>query len=220
MKIKEMMTGAIAALGTTLMSFNASAVLIAVETTDYSNGLAAADNVGALMLGANTISGSLDGECIMRSRIECNLAPNALGVSPTGDGQDSFAYELPSGLEITDVTLLISELSGPADFRVAVNALSAPSLGFDGELGIGVESYSAEGLFTQVSDGNILGNLFAYTIIAGSASELGAFSFSYLVEITTAALPISEVPIPGALVLMLSGLAGLGFAGRKIKRQA
>lgn len=69
-----------------------------------------------------------------------------------------------------------------------------------------------------------LADFFAATIIIvfadGSDAELAIGMNDFFdIRLLDDSIP-SEVPIPGALVLMLSGLAGLGFAGRKAKRQA
>ena len=37
---------------------------------------------------------------------------------------------------------------------------------------------------------------------------------------TVAQLTVSDVPIPGAIPLLISGIAGLGFASKKKKKQA
>ncbi|MBB5518825.1 hypothetical protein [Amphiplicatus metriothermophilus] len=63
-----------------------------------------------------------------------------------------------------------------------------------------------EGLVTV----NLMGNAFRYLI----ATVPGGSGDGYKVK----SLAVSEVPVPGALVLLLTGLAGLGFAGRRTAR--
>jgi len=109
------------------------------------------------------------------------------------------------------------------------------SAAFGGELGgavpqfISLQAFSQEGdtdtFFTDpffllsgqpdLSLDDFLMATITIALIGGEDTELriGQMDF-FSIALLDAGDP-SEVPIPGALVLMLSGLAGLGFAGRR-----
>lgn len=92
-------------------AITANAITI-TETADYPGGVSLSDpNVGTLDSGANTVSGSLNGSCNVG---DCNP-----GDGLHGDTQDSFLVTVPTGYQITSLTVTTSSVSGPMNFSAS-----------------------------------------------------------------------------------------------------
>src|SRR4051812_41831763 len=95
-----------------------------IESTDFPGGASLTDpSVGTLQEGANTVAGSLAGNCDTSS---CN------GIS-AGDTQDSFRVTVPTGYRWSALTVTTSSVNGPASFSASVdirgpNVLSVDAL--------------------------------------------------------------------------------------------
>lgn len=75
------------------------------------------------------------------------------------------------------------------------------------------------GSFALYVDGAFMGVIAAVDSIAhlGNGMEFVLIAVTELAGFTIAQFTVSEVPVPAALPLLLSGLAGLGFASRRRK---
>jgi hypothetical protein len=82
----------------TLMTSTGAAALSYTEGPDLTSNLAIPDDLGSLSLGANSVSGSIDMVC---SAGDCFFPDDA----------DSFAFEVPGGLVVTTIELIISNYS-------------------------------------------------------------------------------------------------------------
>jgi hypothetical protein len=118
--------------------------------------------------------------------------------------------------------LKIEFLSDDGTMSVSRNILG---LAFDdgghSPLGLG-----NDGLIRIVTDTSDMAALFSVFIAMAAGADaffqnVSTIEFFYNnQQFYVNALDVSEIPIPGALPLLLSGLAGLGFAGRRRKSKA
>lgn len=208
--IKELSRAACAAFFCVAGSAQAAVI---TETTDFSNSLSlGSDNIGQLMTGLNSITGSLSGECVLVLGFsDCN--------SVGTDTQDSFLFTIANGFEIVSATFETFNSIGIARY----NLTSQPTnFGIDG-LGTfapnlnGNSSYNL-GAFDPTGLG-----LINFSFFGGSFAPLGSYSTDYTLAFDIAAIDISPTPVPApaALPLFLSGLAAVGwFKRRSLKRAA
>lgn len=98
--------GLLACLATTVSAITPS------EPPDYPGGVSLSDpNVGTLDPGANTVSGTLSGSCNVG---DCNP-----GDGLHGDTQDSFLVTVPTGYQVTSLTVTTSSVTGPTNFSAS-----------------------------------------------------------------------------------------------------
>ena len=192
------------AIGAVSIITPAHAALVVTETTDFANDRPASP-VGALMAGVNSISGSLSGDCPLRPTGGSNCG--------VGDTEDLFQVELADALEITDITLRISNLSAPAGFQLlTVSSFESGSLlsfpffsGIEGDFPL---AFRTPGPTVDTSS-------IVFQVLTSGASGTGAFAFDWQVDFTVANTDVSAVPLPGALGFMLAGLGGLSVLRRR-----
>lgn len=179
---------------------NSAKAITVTEIGDFSGGASFSpfgeSDIGLLDSGINTISGSLAGDCVPS---DCNGAS-------AGDTQDSFLIEIAPGFKIDAVIGTTSNVNGPA--------------GFSSSLSVYKDTFSNNVLFTNMPVNSTSPSLFltevgtgeySFSVFGQGASEAGAFSLDYSLQIE-----VSAVPIPAAAWLFGSGLLGLiGIARRK-----
>ena len=192
----------------------ANAGLIAVESGDFSDSLSpSSQNVGQVMIGTNTISGSLAGNCIFDPDFNMNDCNPATG---GGDAQDSFLFDLGAGLEVTDVFLTVSSLAAPVGFHLTVT-----SQGF----GFGTDDFFALLPGSNFTSGDLLqlggnfasvvGDVVALTVFGSFADQEGAYAFDWQLALDVQATPTAQLPAPGAFLPMAAGLVGIGWLRRR-----
>jgi len=208
--MKKLLTLAAAATAATLMAAPANAVLIdfvaeaAVSERGVTNGTSfASANFGGLSLTFNA-SGNAYFDGIAGGKPgglgDCQTLRPDMTCSPNSDDNVGATMEWVR-IEFDD---------GP--FTVA-------NVSFNGTIG-GVQHLSldnyAGGMVLVTTN---LAAVTAYTFAAAAATNFGAVSwirFDYM-DTEFYVSSISDIPIPAALPLLLSGLAGLGFASRRRK---
>ena len=171
-------------------------------------------SIGVLDIGANSVSGSLSGTCQggFTGSVPCNL-------NMTDDNTDSFLIEIPDGYKLDTLFLTTSNASGPQDFNGG-SAIISINTGFASYLSTGggpvLNSTTPEiiNLITPTLNANgisqIDAGVYGMGVTAGSATQEGAFSLDYMLEMN-----VAPVPIPAAAWLFGSALLGLVGIGRR-----
>ena len=187
-----------------LTALPAHAALVVSEPPDFTSDTTTGVNnpVGTLMLGVNTVSGSISTFC------------DGMQSCGSGDGSDIFGVILPDDLTLVSIGLEITNYAGlqgvfgnyQSVFNNFFNNLLDPGISF--------------ALFSGNTDLNLLSDPIVSSgmnnlvvLILGTSFQLsstvsGDFSYDYTVTYTTRP---TVVPVPAALPLMLSGLIGLGW---------
>lgn len=167
------------------------------ETTDFTPNLAIPFNIGTLDIGTNTISGSLAATCV---DFDVNPFVGDSCSFAAFDAADAFEFVIPTGSELTSATLTITNL-----VDVMVFGTSFTSLRDLGAVGEGV---------VDILDGSNLTGTQDYRInLVGFASLGASGSASWQVDLAVA--PISAVPLPAGLPLLLAGVGAFGLVRRK-----
>ncbi len=200
--IKHALRFAVLAL-VALGSAPASAITVS-ETTDFDNSASFAwyaSSVGLLDPGVNTISGSLDGNCLDTAYgLSCNP-----GTLEGGDTQDSFQLEVGSGYAINSLTVTTSNVSGPAGFSASFNLRDSSYAVLASDYSLPLDSTTPDLIVSAIGAG-----LYSISMFGQTASEIGAYSLDYSIEIN-----VSAVPVPAAAWLFGSGLLGLVSIARR-----
>lgn len=162
----------------------------------------------SLVPGSSTISGSLSTTCSPSTNLFADCSDG------NGDQIDSVDVSLPSGFEITNLVLTIS------NFTSTIN----DQLGF-GRLGF--FDFDTDGVFqvTDIANALLFGR-FTFEAASGTAfptgpsdpliQGVGDISFSYSASFdVTPVQQIPAVPLPAGLPLLLTALAGIGLLARR-----
>jgi hypothetical protein len=176
-----------------MLSTSANAVPINfTETTDFTNFNSSTDDVGDFGIGLNIITGS--------------VKRDSTGVIPPGDYGDFWIADLLPGMQITAIDIVISNHSGNPGFFVGAA---------DNIVG-GFGPFNAQSYNDLIGDGaySLAATIGSYPFTAGqyhfgAATNVGTntgYSYEWRVS-------VSAVPVPAAIWLFVSGLAGLyGFS--------
>jgi hypothetical protein len=171
--------GMLIGLGTAVAAF----ALDFTETTDFLGGInfTFGPSVGTLDPGANTVSGSLRGNCVVSifSPIDCNT-----GHPVDGDTQDSFNLTVPAGYQITSLTVTTSNFFGPNGFDATIEVDKAPSPPLNTV--IPVTNLTANGPTANLVTTPLGEGVYAISVFGQRASALGAYSLSWSVTINLA----------------------------------
>lgn len=205
------------AFSLTCLALPASAAII-TEATDFSGSISSAvsNPIGDFGIGLTTVSGSISSQCgpNQSSVIVCNNV---------GDFQDSFGFTIAGTLQIVGLSIEVTNFNGPDGSSAAFNSFSLDSLGVDGSLINGFIPSTGGIILSQDGGPSFagrypsLGSFFVFNALVSTfAQESGPLSYDYTIGFDVAAIDtVSEVPAPGALALMLTGLAGLGWMRRR-----
>ncbi|MEM6759851.1 MAG: VPLPA-CTERM sorting domain-containing protein [Pseudomonadota bacterium] len=159
-------------------------------------------NIGTLGLGTNVIIGTFDGSCIsFFGDIDC-------GASARGDRQDSFKLTVPIGLEIVGFAGQF-EGTGPNDFKLAYTISELTPFPFP-DLAVGLAPINA---LTDIPLSPIGAGEYFFSVNTSEGTTLSDFnvSWSMLIEVG----PVSQVPLPAGLPMLLAGLGIFGVLRRR-----
>ena len=171
------------------------------ETTDFGAVNFNGTPIGTLDPGANTVSGSLNGNCLVGTYgLYCNP-----GTAAGGDTQDSLLLTVPAGYQITSLTVTTSNVSGPSGFSASME----------------LRTQAATVQFTPFlsplngTTGNLLtapagAGVYALSIFGQNASTTGAFSLNWSIAMNLASLVVSPAAAVTNLInLIADPLSGL-----------
>jgi len=166
--------------------------------------------LGVLEIGSNSISGSLATTCTptIETFADCS----------SGDEIDSLSFSLPSGFEITNLVLKITNF-------VTTDTNLTEQLGFGN---LGFIGFEANGIFPISDIANaLLSSRFTFEAASGSVltndpnapllQGVGDISFDYSASFDVTEVSLAAVPLPAGLPLLLSGLIGLAVLARRRK---
>jgi hypothetical protein len=197
---KAVVAAALVAAWATTASAEA-AVINYTEGPDLASFSEAPTNLGALDVGTNTVSGSV--------AFDLHGAP---GLNLQYES-DRFIVSLGSGLQITKVSLTVSNLAG-VNFAGLTYALTPPTtvpINFNDPIAgdgvtdtfLGAASGSGElALVTSIST--------TFVFPFPTEASNGSFNYSYAIEVRSV-----PVPEPATTALLGAGLAGLGLMRRR-----
>lgn len=173
------------------------------ETTDFPGGVNFTfdPSVGTLDQGANTVSGSLAGNCLTGTfGLSCNP-----GTIAGGDSQDSFLLTVPTGYQITSLTVTTSAVSGPANFSASMELRTATAVVQFTPFLSPLNGTTANLLTTPVGAG-----VYAISVYGQQALAEGAFSLNWSLAMNLAPLAVSPAQAVTDLINLISNpLSGL-----------
>jgi hypothetical protein len=162
------------------------------ETTDFPGvNFVSGPSVGTLDPGANTVSGTLNGNCNVG---DCNP-----GTVAGGDTQDSFLLTVPSGYQITSLTVTTSAVSGPANFSASMELRTAAAVVQFTPFLSPLNGTTANLLTAPVAAG-----VYALSIYGQQASAPGAFSLNWSVTMNLAPLVVFPADAVTNLINLIS----------------
>ena len=167
------------------------------ETTDFPGGVNFTydPSVGTLDPGANTVSGSLNGNCLSGTYgLSCNP-----GTAAGGDTQDTFLLTVPNGYQITSLTVTTSAVSGPAGLSASME----------------LDSTAAPVQFTPFlspfpgTTGNLLtapvgAGVYAVSVFGQQATATGPFSLAWSVALNLAPVVVSPTQAVTDLINLIA----------------
>ncbi len=169
------------------------------ETTDFPGGFSFTSDpsVGTLDPGVNTVSGSLAGTCMAGTFTPVDCNPGSLA---GGDTQDSFLITVPTGYQITSLTVTTSSVSGPAGLSASLE-LDSPTAGV-------VESTP---FLTPLpgTTGNLVttplgAGIYAVSVFGQQATAVGAFSLNWSLAVNLAPVTVSAGQAVTNLINLIS----------------
>jgi hypothetical protein len=145
------------------------------ESVDFPGGVSFATNpsIGTLTLGANTVSGSLAGNCVVG---DCNGGA-------AGDTQDSLLFTVPSGFQVTSLTVTTSSVTGPAGFTVSMELRSSTATVQSTPFLSPLPGTTPNLLSSPFGAGE-----YALSVYGQGATEAGPYSLNWLVTMSLAAV--------------------------------
>ncbi|MBT3045345.1 MAG: VPLPA-CTERM sorting domain-containing protein [Candidatus Thiodiazotropha sp.] len=182
-----------------ILAGNAQAIYITEGMNDFPGSVsfaASAFTVGSLEIGANTITGSLSGECLADT-YNCNMSVGT-------DSQDSFLLEVGSGALIDSLFVTTSNVEGPTGFNPSFSLRDAST------------DHISASLIADASSGNLVDaflgpGIYSISMFGEQADDSGPYSLNWSIDVNT-----SVVPIPAAMWLFATGMLALfGLSRRK-----
>jgi hypothetical protein len=178
------LTGAVAAFDVT-------------ETTDYPGGLNYTfdPSVGALDPGSNTVSGSLSGNCVLSSFVDCNP-----GTLAGGDTQDTFLLTVPTGYQMTSLSVTTSNVSGPTGLSASME-LDSPTAG--------VVQFTPflsplPGTTANLISSPVAAGVYGLSIFGQQAGAAGAYSLDWSVAMTLQTVGVTPTQAVTNLINLIS----------------
>lgn len=189
----------------------ANANIMYTEGADLSDDFLNATDLGSLGEGVNRIAGSLSSSCVAN--------PSGTFADCTGgDEADFFVNTIDPGLVFVSASLTVSNLTFDGNL-LNLGIVRPLTPGGTDSFFFDQPDFTVDPL---VLDGLVLSSFGIETQSATITSPvfeqgLGSYSLDYELEIIMAADSVDAIPVPGALVLMATGAAGL-IGRRKISR--
>jgi len=173
------------------------------ETTDFPGGVSfnGDPSVGTLDTGANTVSGSLSGSCI--NNVTFGLSCNP-GTTAGGDTQDSFLLTVPTGYQITSLTVTTSSVTGPTNFSASMELRNSTAVVQFTPFLSPLNGTTSNLLTTPVGAGT-----YAISMFGQQAATEGTYSLNWSVALNLAPLVVS----PAQAVTDLINLIANPFSG-------
>ena len=196
------------ALGLLICFTAAVAAFDVTETTDYPGGFSftSSPSVGTLDPGTNTVSGSLNGNCVVSSftgGIDCNP-----GIALGGDSQDSFLITVPTGFQITSIRVTTSNVSGPAGLSASLD-LQAPVAG---DVLFIPFLTPLDGTTNNLITTPLGAGVYAVSVFGQQATATGAFSLNWSLAMTLSSISVTPAQAVTNLInLMSNPSSGLGL---------
>ena len=157
-------------------------------------------SLGALDVGTNTVSGAVSCATVTGSSYRCD-----------GDEADAFRVQLPSGMQITSITITVTSFGATS----GVSAYSGIYPGPNFNVGLAAVDMFANGTHSFLSSPySTAGDLQFITSVFPALTELpysGSYSYQWTIEVANGAAP--EPSTIALLGLSIAGLAAL--RGRK-----
>lgn len=180
------------------LSLSAETLAITVsESSDFPGGSSFPGvNVGTLEAGSNSVSGALSGTCVP---FDCN------GGS-AGDTQDSFTFTVAAGSVLNGLFITTSDVAGPAGFTVTFGMRDSSSTVIPTTF-LPLDAMSGNLLALPLGEGT-----YSASIFGQGASEAGAYSLNWSIELNAAPVPEAET-----YAMILAGLGLVGFMARRRK---
>jgi FIMAH domain len=199
------------ALGLLICLTAAVAAFDVTETTDYPGGINYSfdPSAGTLDPGSNTVSGSLNGSCLVgQFGLSCNP-----GTLAGGDTQDSFLITVPTGYQITSLAVTTSAVTGPAGLSASIE-IDSPTAGtvlFTPFLS------PLPGTTSNLLTSPIGAGLYAVSVFGQQATATGAFSLNWSVAMTLSSVSLTPAQAVTNLINLISNQnSGLGLTSGQI----
>jgi hypothetical protein len=167
------------------------------ETTDFPGGVSFTSDpsVGTLDTGANSVTGSLSGSCLIGTfGLSCNP-----GTAAGGDTQDSFLLTVPTGYQITSLTVTTSSVTGPSNLSASMELRNSTAVVQFTPFLSPLNGTTTNLLTTPVGAGT-----YAISMFGQQAATEGTYSLNWSVALNLAPLVVSSAQAVTDLINLIA----------------